>query len=87
MPPSVLQRSHALLLGLLLAGAGLAIGSAGRAQDVIPKLQAHCPLGYVDTFNGKCSSQGMTTSRMVPARRDACPPGFVPVGGGYCRKN
>jgi len=47
-----------LAASLCLIGS-LALPTGGaQAQEVVPKLQAMCPLGYVDTFNGKCSPWG-----------------------------
>jgi hypothetical protein len=72
---------------LLLALAGLATGGApARAQRVVPKISWMCPLGYVDTFNGKCSTLGLMQYTVQPTHGKACPEGWMNVGGGYCRK-
>ena len=48
---------------LLLASsvAAVALVPPAQAQRVVPKLQVVCPMGYVDTFNGKCSTLGLMT--------------------------
>ena len=78
------------LLSLTLGLAGSVVlhvpGSPALAQEVIPKLQALCPLGYVDTFNGKCSTLGMVSYTVTPTNGEACPPGWMNIGGGYCRR-
>jgi hypothetical protein len=43
-------------------------------------------MGYVDTFNGKCSTLGLMTYTVAPTRGKACLEGWMNVGGGYCRK-
>jgi hypothetical protein len=79
-----------LFLSLTLALVGSAVllapGSPASAQEVIPKLQAMCPLGYVDTFNGKCSTLGVVSTTVTPTNGDACPAGWMNIGGGYCRR-
>ncbi len=72
-------------LGVATLGA-LALVPPARAQRVVPKLQGMCPLGYVDTFNGKCSTFGLMTYTVAPTRGKACPEGWMNVGGGYCRR-
>lgn len=57
-----------------------------RAQRVVPKIGSICPLGYVDTFNGKCSTFGLMRYTVQPTNGQACPEGWMNVGGGYCRK-
>lgn len=56
------------------------------AQRVVPKIGNICPLGYVDTFNGKCSTFGLMSYTVQPTNGQACPSGWMNVGGGYCRK-
>jgi hypothetical protein len=53
---------------------------------VVPKLGTLCPLGYVDTLNGKCSTLGLMTYTVKPTNGQACPEGWMNVGGGYCRQ-
>lgn len=68
---------------------GLVIGFSGApalAQRVVPKLGTICPLGYVDTFNGKCSTLGLMTYTVQPTNGQPCASGWANVGGGYCRK-
>lgn len=67
---------------------GLCVGQAGPAlaQRVVPKIGSICPLGYVDTFNGKCSTLGLMTYTVQPTNGQACLEGWMNVGGGYCRK-
>lgn len=73
-----------LSLAIPLAIAGF--GAPAQAQKVVPKLKSMCPLGYVDLFNGKCSTLGATSYTVTPAKGDACPSGWMNVGGGYCRR-
>ncbi|WP_255004444.1 hypothetical protein [Cyanobium sp. HWJ4-Hawea] len=79
-------------LASLVSGASLIALVAGisgppaQAQRVVPKLGTLCPLGYVDTFNGKCSTLGLMTYTVQPTNGQACPTGWANVGGGYCRK-
>jgi len=55
-----------LAASLCLIGS-LALPTGGaQAQEVVPKLQAMCPLGYVDTFNGKCSPWGDSPIPWLP---------------------
>jgi hypothetical protein len=78
------------LLSLILCLVGSVVlhvpASPASAQEVIPKLQALCPLGYVDTFNGKCSTLGMVSTTVTPTNGEACPAGWLNIGGGYCRR-
>lgn len=73
---------------LLLASsvAAVALVPPAQAQRVVPKLQVVCPMGYVDTFNGKCSTLGLMTYTVAPSQGKACLEGWMNVGGGYCRK-
>lgn len=64
----------------------VALAPGAQAQRVVPKLQALCPLGYVDSFNGKCSTLGLMTYTVTPTRGKACAEGWMNVGGGYCRR-
>ena len=64
----------------------VAVLPPAQAQRVVPKLQVMCPMGYVDTFNGKCSTLGLMTYRVTPTQGKACLEGWMNVGGGYCRK-
>ncbi len=68
------------------AAAAVVLVPPAQAQRVVPKLQVMCPLGYVDTFNGKCSTFGLMTYTVAPTRGKACLEGWMNVGGGYCRK-
>ena len=68
-------------LGLMATGAAPA-----RAQRVVPKIGTICPFGYVDTLNGKCSTFGLMNYTVQPTNGQACPAGWMNVGGGYCRK-
>jgi len=56
------------------------------AQRVVPKIGTICPLGYVDTLNGKCSTLGLMRYTVQPTNGKACPEGWMNVGGGYCRQ-
>jgi hypothetical protein len=77
-----------LCAGLL--GLGLAVSSGlqtpARAQRVVPKIGTICPMGYVDLFNGKCSTLGLMNYTVQPTNGQACPEGWMNVGGGYCRR-
>lgn len=74
-----------LLAGLSLAALGV-LQTPVQAQRVVPKLGTLCPLGYVDTLNGKCSTLGLMTYTVKPTNGQACPAGWMNVGGGYCRQ-
>lgn len=86
----VLQRLKPLRIGLqsCLSAAVLVmtVATAGMAQRVVPKRQAVCPMGYVDTAKGTCSTLGLMTYTVEPLEGKACPSGWINVGGGYCRK-
>jgi hypothetical protein len=73
-----------LLAGLTLAALG-ALQAPVQAQRVVPKLGNICPMGYVDTLNGKCSTLGLMTYTVKPTNGEACPTGWMNVGGRYCR--
>ena len=87
MLPARLIRWSALAAVALapLATAAL-LPSAALAQRVVPKIGDICPLGYVDTFNGKCSTLGLMNYTVQPTNGQPCPEGWMNVGGGYCRK-
>jgi hypothetical protein len=70
------------------AMAALVLSSAqpALAQRVVPKIGSICPLGYVDLFNGTCSTLGLMTYTLRPTEGEACLEGWMNVGGGYCRK-
>ena len=73
----------------LLSVAGLStalVSQPAQAQRVVPKLGTICPLGYVDTLNGKCSTMGLANYTLQPTNGKACSSGWMNVGGGYCRK-
>jgi hypothetical protein len=76
-----------LMGAALVTAAVMGIGTTApaRAQESVPKLGVICPLGYVDTFNGRCSSLGMKYT-VFPKGNADCPKGSMDVGGGYCRK-
>jgi hypothetical protein len=71
---------------VLSLAALLAVQTPAQAQRVVPKLGDICPLGYVDTLNGKCSTLGLMHYTVQPTNGQACPEGWMNVGGGYCRK-
>ncbi|NQV10326.1 MAG: hypothetical protein HQ527_04030 [Cyanobacteria bacterium] len=75
-----------LAASFCLIGSLVLLASGAQAQEVVPKLQAMCPLGYVDTFNGKCSTLGVITYTVAPTRGEPCESGWVNIGGGYCRR-
>lgn len=78
--------SIALGTALLSLCSLLTIQTPAQAQRVVPKLGNICPLGYVDTLNGKCSTLGLMHYTVQPTNGEACPEGWMNVGGGYCRK-
>jgi hypothetical protein len=40
----------------------------------------------VDLLNGKCSTLGLMSYTVQPTNGQACPSGWMNVGGGYCRR-
>ena len=87
MARTLLTRSLQPLALALAGAAGLAaLNLPAMAQRVVPKIGSICPLGYVDTFNGKCSTLGLMRYTVEPTNGQACPEGWMNVGGGYCRK-
>ena len=77
--------SAACCSAIAAAVLGVAAGPA-LAQRVVPKIGTICPLGYVDTLNGRCSTLGLMNYTVQPTNGKACPSGWMNVGGGYCRK-
>ncbi len=75
-----------VLVGVGLASVFVSAFVSARAQRVVPKIADLCPMGYVDTFNGKCSTLGLMNYTVQPTNGKACPSGWMNVGGGYCRK-
>jgi hypothetical protein len=75
-------------IALLSAAAVLPVlaAPAAWAQREVPKLGNICPLGYVDMFNGKCSTLGLMNYTVRPTNGLPCPEGWMNVGGRYCRK-
>lgn len=71
---------------LLLTLLASALPLPARAQREIPKLESLCPLGYVDTFNGKCSTLGLINYTVIPTEGRPCAEGWMNIGGGYCRR-
>ena len=60
--------------------------SSRPSQRQVPKIGNICPMGYVDMLNGKCSTLGLMTYTVQPTNGEACPTGWMNVGGNYCRK-
>jgi hypothetical protein len=77
---------RSLISCLMLAATVALIESPAQAQRVVPKLGVICPIGYVDTLNGKCSTLGLASYTVQPTNGQACPSGWMNVGGGYCSK-
>ena len=80
---------HLMRAATLLSVAGLStalVSQPAQAQRVVPKLGTICPLGYVDTLNGKCSTMGLANYTLQPTNGKACSSGWMNVGGGYCRQ-
>lgn len=87
MARTLLHRSLRPLAAALISTAALAaLGTPAQAQRVVPKLGDICPLGYVDTLNGKCSTFGLMEYTVQPTNGQPCPEGWMNVGGSYCRK-
>ena len=83
----MLQRlANRAALPIDAASTCLALTAPAHAQQVVPKIGTICPLGYVDTFNGKCSTPGLMNYTVQPTNGQACPSGWMNVGGGYCRE-
>ena len=84
------QLARRLALPLAASSTCLAISfgmaSPAVAQRVVPKIGSICPLGYVDTFNGKCCTFGLMNYTVQPTNGQPCPTGWINVGGGYCRQ-
>ena len=75
------------LLSLLVVLPGLAlISPPAQAQREVPKIGNICPMGYVDMLNGKCNTLGLMQYTVQPTNGQACPSGWMNVGGEYCRK-
>ena len=77
---------RSLISCLMLAATVAFMESPAQAQRVVPKLGTICPIGYVDTLNGKCSTLGLAYYTVQPTNGQACPSGWMNVGGGYCSK-
>jgi hypothetical protein len=82
------QGPAGLVVPALGAAAALLLAEPqpAHAQRVVPKIGDICPLGYVDMLNGKCSTLGLMTYTVQPTNGQACPEGWMNVGGGYCRR-
>ena len=80
-PANPMKRQLSALL--LLTGTATLIGPAW-AQTRIQKLHSICPFGYVDSFNGYCVSP--INYRVEPTHGQPCKPGWMNIGGGYCKK-
>jgi hypothetical protein len=78
--------------GIVIGFAASAVLSVGLdphpalAQRVVRKIGSICPMGYVDMLNGNCSTLGLMRYTVQPTNGQACPEGWMNVGGGYCRK-
>lgn len=71
---------------LVLVTAFGTLTPAVRAQRMVKKLTNECPMGYIDTENGRCSALGLMTYTLRPSMGDECPAGWGAIGGGYCRR-
>ena len=58
---------------LMLAATVALIEGTAQAQRVVPKIGTICPIGYVDTLNGKCSTLGLAYYTVKPTNGNACP--------------
>ena len=79
-------RSAALAAVAAVAASMVLQTLPAQAQRQVPKIGSICPMGYVDMLNGKCSTLGLMTYTVQPTNGEACPEGWMNVGGGYCRK-
>ena len=80
---------HLLRAATLLTATALSaslVSQPAHAQRQVSKIASICPLGYVDTLNGKCSTVGLANYTLTPTNGEACPSGWMNVGGEYCRK-
>ena len=82
--PAPTPRQLLSLAALLTATLG--ISAPAQAQRVVPKIGNICPMGDVDTLNGKCSTLGLVNYTLQPTNGQPCPSGWMNVGGRYCRK-
>jgi len=61
--PAPTPRQRGAIAAAAGAASALALllgdGAPALAQRVVPKIGSICPLGYVDLFNGKCSTLGL----------------------------
>jgi hypothetical protein len=81
LTPAAVRCAGGLMLGLMSMTAPPVL-----AQRVVPKIGTICPMGYVDTLNGQCSTLGLMRYTVQPTGGQPCPAGWMNVGGGYCRK-
>ena len=81
LTPAAVRCAGGLILGVVSMTAHPVL-----AQRVVPKIGTICPMGYVDTLNGKCSTLGLMRYTVQPTGGQPCPSGWMNVGGGYCRK-
>ena len=85
-PCSPLARAAAQALLVLGLGLAWVDASPAHAQRVVRKIGTICPMGYVDTLNGNCSTLGLMRYTVQPTGGQPCQAGWMNVGGGYCRK-
>ena len=88
-PQLQLGKQSILLSAAVIAGVAASIALQAlpaQAQRQVAKIGSICPMGYVDMFNGRCSTLGLMTYTLQPTNGDACPSGWMNVGGGYCRE-
>ena len=83
---AIALRNTAITAALFSLSALAGLPGPALAQRVVPKLGNICPMGYVDTLNGKCSTLGLMTYTLQPTNGQPCPAGWMNVGGRYCRK-
>ena len=76
--------SKGICVALLVLASSI-VPNHSQAQRVVKKLSDICPMGYVDSFNGKCSTLGLMTYTVKPDYGKPCPNGWKAIGGGYCR--
>ena len=76
-----------ILSAFALAFIPFVFSSRALAQRVVPRIGSICPLGYVDKFNGKCTTFGLPKFTVRPTYGRAYLSGWMNVGGGHCRRN
>ena len=72
-----------VILALLATGS---LAGPAPAQRVVPRIGSICPMGTVDTLNGRCWTLDLMNDSVQPTNGQPCPEGWLNGGGGYCRR-